>query len=219
MIERNTVRRHCLRIAVLAVGAVAFVFAATACSHSHHPSANAPVTVGSDGRIGPLRVDVSERSAIIAFAGRPDAERRGRNTVASPFGSARYDALGYGCGRHAGPEALPLVQPRPSAKCRTVFFIEARSGRLGLFYTIDPKYRERHGVRVGMPTAEAEKLLGRRLRIGCIATIEFYGPKASLYVSFGGRMVSRRNATVRGGHVDALVLHGIRHDVGLFECL
>jgi hypothetical protein len=170
------------------------------------------------GQLGPLRVDESVRRQVVAFAGRPDAERRGRNTAASSSGSERYDALGYGCAWNAGHGALPLVQPQPSPDCRTVFFIETRSGRLGLVYTSDAHYREGHGVRVGMPTAEAERLLGRRLRVGCETTIHLSGPRASLTASFGGGAL-RRNGTVTGGHVSALVLHGLQHDPGIFECM
>jgi hypothetical protein len=155
---------------------------------------------------------VSERRSVITFAGRPDAERRGRNTVASPFGSDRYDALGYGCRRNAGPSALPLVQPQPSPRCRTIFFIDARSGRLGLFYSSDRRYRERHGVRIGMPTAEAERLLGRDLRVGCEANIYVSSSNATLTVAF-------RGPTRSGGHVFAFVLHGLQGDPGVFECM
>src|SRR5207237_674817 len=87
------------------------------------------------GRIGPLHVDVSERRAVVAFAGRPDAERRGRSPAA-PFRSAPYDALGYRCSRGADRDAFSLVSGGPF--CRTVFFIDSRSGRLGTFYTSDP---------------------------------------------------------------------------------
>jgi hypothetical protein len=127
------------------------------CGCSHHAvsprQAQTAITVGVDGRIGPLQVDASDRGDVISFAGRPDAERRGRNTVASPVGSAPYDALGYDFGRNPGP-ALPLLQPGPSPKCRTVFFLD-RSGRPGLFYTTQTRYVESHGVRIGMPTATA----------------------------------------------------------------
>jgi hypothetical protein len=115
---------------IFAVAALTVALAG-ACGTSARPAAGS-AQIDVSGRVGPLRVDMSERRSVVSFAGRPNAERRGRNTVASPFGSARYDALGYGCGRNAGPNALPLVQPQPSPKCRTVFFIDTRSGRLGL---------------------------------------------------------------------------------------
>lgn len=116
----------------------------------------------------------------------------------------------------------PTVTPVRSHLCavgRTVFFIDARSGRLGLFYTTQSRYRESHGVRVGMTTATAERLLGRRLRAGCETNIDLYGSRATLRIVFDGRrMVIHREGTVTGGHVYAFVLHGLRHDPGVFEC-
>lgn len=172
--------------------------------------------VGVSGGVGSLRVDVSDRRAVVAFAGRPDAERRGRSPAA-PFRSAQYDALGYGCSRKAGPDTFPLVR-RGGPACRTVFFIDARSGRLGTFYTIEPHYRMSRGVRVGMPTAEAERLLRRRVRVACVAAIYLRSGRATLTVLFSGGAL-HRDGTMSGGRVDALVLHGLRHDPGVFECM
>src|SRR2546423_8124722 len=137
------------RVSILAAAALAAVFAASAFGGSAGARAHAAVvTVSVSGRVGPLRVDVSDRRRVIAFAGRPQAERRGRTDRGHP-----YDALGYGCGPHAGGDTLPLVHGGP--RCRTVFFIDARSGRLGLFYTIQPRYVHSHGLRVRVPTATA----------------------------------------------------------------
>ena len=188
--------------------------AASACDTSRHMAAEAPI-VGVSGRIGPLRVDVSERRAVVAFAGRPDAERRGRSPAA-PFRSAPYDALGYRCSGGADRDAFPLVSGGPV--CRTVFFIDSRSGRLGTFYTSDPHYRESSGVRVGMPTAEAERLLHHRLHVACVAAIFLTSGRATLTVLFTGGVL-HHDTTVSGGHVNALVLHGLRHDPGVFECM
>jgi hypothetical protein len=199
---------RCLAAIVAVTGALG----ATACGTA--PGAR-PLVLGVSGRVGPLRIDHSERSDVVAFAGRPDAERRGRSP-ASPFESGRYDALGYGCARPADPNGFPLVRGGP--RCRTVFFIDARSGRLGVLYTEDSRYRESHGVRVGMPTDVAEQLLGRRLRAGCEDNIYFSGPNASFTVAFTGGVV-HRNGTVTGGHVYALVVHGLHHDPGIFDCM
>lgn len=171
--------------------------------------------LGVSGRLGPLRMDVSKRAAVIAFAGPPDAERRGRS-MAAAAPSALYDGLGYRCGRTTDPDAFPVVGDGPL--CRTVFFIDARSGRLGAFYTDDPRYRESHGVRIGMRTTKAERLLHRRLHVGCETAIYLRSGRATLTVAFTGGVV-RRDGTVAGGHVDAFMLHGLRHDPGVVECL
>jgi hypothetical protein len=212
-IERSALPHRRFGVAfLLAAGALAAVSVASACGSSARaraPAAN--VTVSVHGRIGPLRMDVSNRSGVVSFAGRPQAERRGRTDH-----GIRYDALGYGCGGRPGAYAIPLVHGGP--RCRTVFFLKTRSGRLGLFYTTQSRYVESHGVRVGMTTATAERLLRRVVRVGCESNIFLDSAKASLTVAFTGGKI-RRNGTLNGGHVAALVLHGAHHDIGLFECM
>jgi hypothetical protein len=198
-----------------AIAVITTMLCASACRTSAGGGARPPV-LGVSGRVGQLRVDQSIRSEVVASAGRPEAERRGRSP-AWPDGG-RYDALGYGCAAKSDADGFPLVRGGP--RCRTVFFVDARSGRLGVFYTVGLRYRESHGIRVGMRTAAAERLLGRRLRAGCEDNIHLSGPKAWLTIAFSGRDI-RVNADgmVTGGHVYALVLHGLRHDPGVFECM
>ena len=98
--------------------------------------------------------------------------------------------------------------------CRTVFFLDARGGRLGTFFTTSRRYRERHGVRIGMPTATAERLLERRVFVGCESNIYL----GHLTIAFVGGRRGRRGYLI-GGHVGAFALHGRRHDVGVFDCL
>ena len=42
-------------------------------------------------------------------------------------------------------------------------------------------------------------------------------PQATLTILFDGGNI-RHNGTLRGGHVSGFVLHGVHHDIGLFEC-
>jgi hypothetical protein len=167
--------------------------------------------VTASGRIGPLRIDVSRRAAIVAAIGRPDAERVGKSDS-----SRRYRALGYGCSAQAGGMAWPLLARGPY--CRTVFFIDARSGRLGTFYTTSTRYREEHGVRIGMPTATAERLLHRRVFVGCEENIYLGRGDASFAVAFAGGHRGRDGHLI-GGHVYAFALEGHKHSVGVFDCL
>jgi hypothetical protein len=177
----------------------------------------APRVISVDGRIGTLRIDRSDAAAVIAFAGRPDAQRRGRE-----FSSATpYLALGYGCVRRRSNLAFPLAKGGPN--CRTVYFINARTRKLGDLYTSSARYTEGHGVRIGMRSAEAERLLHRRLYAGCEENIYLGTPAASLTVAFGGGVIRKEPASsglhVIGSHVFAFVLHGPRSDVGVFDCL
>jgi hypothetical protein len=127
---------------------LALVIPALGCSAHEHPSAALTQT----GRIGPLRTDVSTRADVIAFAGPPDAEQPGRYSIFNP-----YRALGYDCSKKRD-YGWPLDN---RTWCKTVFFVNRRTGRLGDFYTESSRYYERDGVHIGTPTARAERLLTR----------------------------------------------------------
>lgn len=199
------VRRCCVVVVLTLLGL------AVACGSGRTSAGSAIVTV--TGRIGPLHLDRSDRAAVIAFAGRPDAERRGQ----APGGYAPYDALGYGCGTRASPNATPLVEG--GLYCRTVFFINRRTGRLETFFTSAARYLEGHGVRIGMPTAAAERRLHKRLVEGCEENIYFWSAKADLTIAFSGSTFRRPSLRVTGGHVYAFVLHSHRTDAGVFDCM
>jgi len=147
---------------------------------------------------------------VFAFAGRPDAERRGKEPGYEP-----YRALGYGCRGNPGRNAMQLAPRGPY--CRTVFFVNVPTGKLGTFFTTSALYRGPHGVRVGMATATAERLLHRRLRVACGENIVFLGTKTILTIQFVGG-TERADRTVIGGHVNAFVLESRRHDAGTFDC-
>ena len=184
---------------------------AVICGSGRTSAGSAIVTV--TGRIGPLHLDRSDRAAVIAFAGRADAERRGQ----APGGFAPYDALGYGCGTRAARNVTPLVEGGPY--CRTVFFINRRTGRLETFFTTAARYSEGHGVRIGMPTAAAERILHKRLVEGCEENFYLSSPTASITIAFSGGTLRRPSLRVTGGHVYAFVLHSHRSDAGVFDCL
>ena len=167
----------------------------------------APQLVTASGRIGALRMEVSTRASIIAEHGPPAAERVGRLN-----GSRRYRALGYGCSTKKSDTTWPLLSRGPY--CRTVFFLDPRDGKLGTFFTISPRYREQHGVRIGMPTATAERLLHRRVFVACEENIYI----GSLTIAFAGGHRGHDGHLI-GGHVYAFALHGRTHDVGVFDCL
>lgn len=120
--------------------------------------------------------------------------------------------LGYACSRQKSDLRWPLLARGPY--CRTVFFLDSRGGRLGDFFTTSLRYREAHGVRIGMPTATAERLLRRRVYVGCEENV--YLP--SLTVAFKGGQRGPKGRLI-GGHVYAFAMHGKRHDVGVFDCL
>jgi hypothetical protein len=194
------------------------IVVATGCGSAHG------AVISQTGRIGPLRLDRSTRADVIAFAGRPDAERRGAEGIGP--GAQAFRALGYDCSDKSNDDAFGLAYPpngHAGPFCRTVFWINRRTGRLGDFYTTSPRYSESHGVRIGMKTAEAERLTHERAYVGCGESI-FVGPGGrDLTIAFDGgtprKLPSSNGLHLVGGHVAAFALHGRRSDIGVFDCL
>ena len=165
----------------------ALLLALSGCASSH-----GSVTVSATGRIGPLHLDRSDRDNVIAFAGRPDAERDGEE-----FDSVPYRALGYDCSEKSVPERWPLLRRGPY--CRTVYFINTRKGKLGTFFTSSSDYVERHGVRVGMRSAVAERRLHKHLTAGCEENLYLESRAAALTVAFSGGVTHVTTLDLAGG--------------------
>jgi hypothetical protein len=197
---------------------VALLVLAVGCD-SDEKRVPARIVVSAAGGIGKLHVDQSDRAAVIAFVGKPDAERRS----VERGGSAPYDALGYDCGSRLSRRTFPLVSyPYRPPYCRTIFWIDVKSGRLENFFTTDGHYSEAHGIRIGMATAVAERILYKRLTEGCEENIYLDSAKGrTLTIAFTGGVIAhpRESLHVIGGHVYAFVLHSRLRDAGVFDCL
>jgi hypothetical protein len=74
-------------------------------------------------------------------------------------------------------------------------------------------------VRIGMPTATAERRLHKRLVEGCEENIYLSSTTADLTIAFSGGTFRRPSLHVTGGHVYAFVLHSHRTDAGVFDCM
>jgi len=187
---------------------VAFLAAAavTGCASSHS-SGSARIAVSATGRIGPLRVDESNRADVISFAGRPDSERHGAYDGGRFYTS--FDALGYGCRGKAATDKVGI--PR----CKTVFYLDPRSGKLELLYTEDKRYVDPHGVHVGTRTPVAERQLHRRALTGCYSGFRFDTKSGFLVMWLEG---GKRTALV-GDHVGFVVVHSQRLNPGVLDCI
>ncbi len=188
----------------------------TGCSSTRH-RARAPTLVYASGRIGKLQIGSSGAGAVSAFAGRPDAERRG-----AEYGGTRYRALGYDCSGKPSGDSFPVLETqsgRHGPYCKTVFWVNLRTRRLGDFYTVSPRYEESHGVRIGMATAAAERILHQTVYVGCEENLR----EGALTVAFSGGVgrTSRGSPGLHlvGGHVYAFAAHGGLSDIGVFDCL
>src|SRR6266567_2596597 len=111
----------CLRRGFEAFTVVIAAASLIGCGSGHVP-ASSRILVTATGRVGPLRIDASDRADVIAFVGMPESERRGWYLP-----TAHFDALGYGCRgqRATGRLGSPI--------CQTVFYLDSRSGKLELF--------------------------------------------------------------------------------------
>ena len=105
-----------------------FLTAAVGCGSMHRTGVGA--VVSDRGRIGPLRMDRSDRAEVIAFAGRPDVERRGE------FFLTPYLALGYDCFAKRSDDRFSVREATVGGSgpyCKTIYWINQRTGRLGDF--------------------------------------------------------------------------------------
>jgi hypothetical protein len=195
------------RLSATGLSSVALALLVTGCggSSSSH-------VFGVDGHIGPLHVDRSDGAAVIRYAGKPDADRR-----SNPTGYSPYRALGYECTRkRRSDDTVQIVYRGPY--CRTVFFLDGKTGKLEDFFTASAEYSESHGIRIGTPQADAERLLHQRLSIGCLAVLRLDSAKAHLSVEFRGG--TEKGTSIKGALVSDFALHGIHgHDYGIFDCL
>ena len=167
------------------------------------------------GRVGPLRIDHSGRGAVIAFAGKPDAEAMG-----SAFGGPRFDALGYECGRAEATTQGPVGH---GTYCHTVFYIDLASGTLEQFFTTSRSYSDDHGIRVGMSTGEANRRSLTRAIIGCLDAIHSRTTSANLMIGIigghPGRAIGSGPVPVVGGHVELLAVDSNVRNPGVFDCI
>jgi hypothetical protein len=190
---------------------------ASGCSSGHASASHVVVTPSA--RIGPLQMDRSTRADVIVFSGQPDVERRGVEYDSTP-----YVALGYSCAAKPNDEAFPVLETpgkgRTGPYCKTVFWMNQRTGKLGDFYTSSAKYSEVHGVRIGMKTGAAERLLHEPVDVGCEDLILLGKRNRTLTIAFAGGVDRHTGPSgLLGGHVYAFALHGHRSDIGVFDCL
>lgn len=185
-----------------ALSIVAFalvVIAATGCGASGSP---ARIILRND-RVGPLRINHSDRAQVVAFAGKPTSEFRGH--LYRGLGLPRVDGLYYGC-RYTTLKR----SRRENGNCKTIFWLDARTGKFVDFWTRDPRYATVSGVHVGTPTAAAQRSTHRRAGIGCGGASLPLGNRISfsdLVLWISGSHLGPKARPI-GGHIDSIWLVG-----------
>jgi hypothetical protein len=104
--------------------------------------------VRSDGRVGPLKIDVSTESDVRDFAGKP-------YKVEEVFAEAKKDPVGYElyyrCGR----------------RCVTTYAIAYATGKLSDFHTQSARFVSERGSHVGMSAQRAAAAERRKIGGAC----------------------------------------------------
>ena len=105
-------------------------------------------TVHPDGRIGPLRLDVSTESDVRDFAGKPFK-------IAKVFSEAKKDPVGH------------ELYYRCGDRCVTVYAISYATGKLADFNTESRRFVSERGSHVGMPAKRAAAAEHRKIVGAC----------------------------------------------------
>ncbi|HEY3920623.1 MAG TPA: hypothetical protein VGL76_00755 [Gaiellaceae bacterium] len=155
------------------------------------------ITAG--GKVGPLQIDKSNRAAVVAFAGKPDAE-----VQSITYGLSKYDALGYGCSSTSANDNFTLANDGPY--CQTAFFIDTAHKSLEDFITTSSSYHMTNGIHIGTTVSAAQRALHTRADRSCLVVLKVDGQKALLRINF------------TGGKADTFVLHSTQRTAGLFNC-
>ena len=177
--------------------------------------------VSPAGRVGGLRIDRSTPADVRRFAGPPAFA--GRGTTSANFADIlpSYEALGYGCSRQRTRSlGLDPGGARPTHTwCRTVYFVNPKTGKLGGFWTYSTAFRTIKGSRPGMRQEEADRREGAHPYIHALTGINRGTRTANLFIENAGcKPGANLNASpCLGGHVTDLILEDARHPVGLLE--
>jgi hypothetical protein len=174
--------------------------------------------VSPAGRVGALRIDRSTTADIRRFAGAPGFA--GKGEPEANF-AASYETLGYGCSRRR-TLSLGLDPGGTSPRhlwCRTVYFVNSKTGKFAGFWTDSTAFRTVKGSRPGMRQEKADRLEGAHAYIHALTGIDHGTRTANLFVENAGcKPGANLNASpCLGGHVTVLILEDARHPVGLLE--
>jgi hypothetical protein len=152
---------------------------------------------------------------VLAFAGHPTSEVRSNGAF-----RGRVDALFYGC--KAQPGELD-----PFSGCDTIFWIVGRERKLAVFWTTDPRfvaYSNRQVVHVGTRTEVAERAFHEKALQGCSSSLTVHARATFLTLVFIGgksRIVRHPRYSIRqvGGRVDELIVHSVKSNPGVIDCV
>jgi len=174
--------------------------------------------VSPAGRVGQLQIDQSTPAEIRRFAGAPAFAGRGRTNALFASGLRWYRALGYGCSRSQSVGFDPGGAQPTHMRCRTIYFVNPRTGKFAAFWTDSTAFRTVKGSRAGMRQAMADRLEGAHARVGALTGISRSRGTGTLFIeNIGCTPVGNPNTSpCLGGVVRDLIVEG-KHPIGLLE--
>jgi hypothetical protein len=175
--------------------------------------------VSERGFVGPLRIDGSTAVQVQAFAGPAEYIGAGRFRPAI-HEFAPFIALGYGC-RHAR-YGIPTMRVRKDGvtagdshvDCRTVYWINQRTGLLAGFSTDSRRFHTPRGVHPGTSLAEAKRREHRPTLMESPSALNVSTAKAELLI-YATIVTPKHGGWRVGKTVAALALESRRHMIGL----
>ena len=176
--------------------------------------------VTASGVVGRLRIDRSTPVEIQAFAGPADYIGAGRfRPLIHDF--APFIAFGYGC-RHVRSGGIPTMSVDKASgapgdshvACRTVYWVNQRTGRLAGFSTDSRRFHTPAGVRPGMRLGEAKRREHRPTLMDNPPALDVETANASLLI-YASIVVPKHGDWHVGKTVAFLSLESKRHLIGL----
>jgi hypothetical protein len=175
--------------------------------------------VSESGSVGPLRIDRSTPVQVQAFAGPADYIGAGRfRPRIHEF--APFIALGYGC-RHAR-YGIPTMRVEKDGftagsshvECRTIYWINQRTGLLAGFSTVSRRFDTPRGVHPGTSLAEAKRREHRPRLMDSPSALNVTTAKATLLI-YASIVVPKHGDWYVGKTIASLALESRRHMIGL----
>ena len=175
--------------------------------------------VSERGFVGPLRIDRSTPVQVQRFAGPAEYIGAGRFRPAiREF--APFIALGYGC-RHAhyGIPTMRVEKDGVTAgsshvDCRTVYWINQRTGLLAGFSTNSQRFRTPRGVHPGTSLVEAKRREHRPTLMDSPSALSVRTADAELLI-YATIVTPKHGGWRVGKRIAALALESRRHMIGL----
>jgi hypothetical protein len=175
--------------------------------------------VSATGAVGLLRLDRSTPAQIEAFAGPPEYTGTGRfRPLIHEF--PPFVAFGYEC-RRVRIGGIPTMRVDSSGvpgdshvDCRTVYWVNRKTGRLAGFSTSSRRFHTPAGVRAGMSLAEAKRREHRPALLDNPPALNVETASADLLI-YATIVTPKHGGWEVGKTVAFLALESKRHQIGL----